>query len=182
MTYDNRIWVFDDIIDKSLQEKIKDTLLGDDRIFPWFFVNDITGLKQGRVGFQHQLIDKSNNNSEFSNLIYPIAQNSAIKIFYPIKEIVNARTFLQVPLRLSNNEVDTAHVDSSEKHLVVLYYVIDSDGDTIIYNEKEKSEEYTVQQKVSPKQGRVVIFDGSFYHTAEQPKDNNRCVINFNIV
>ena len=67
-------------------------------------------------------------------------------------------------------------------HLVVLYYVNTSDGDTIIYNQKEETKEYTIKQKVTPKQGRVVVFDGRFYHTAEQPSNDIRCVINFNLI
>ena len=38
-----------------------------------------------------------------------------------------------------------------------------------------------VVMRVTPKQGRAVIFDGKYYHTAEQPKDNLRCIINFNV-
>ena len=45
--------VFDDIIDKSLQEKIKSTLIND---LPWYFINDVTSNdseSQGRPGFFH---------------------------------------------------------------------------------------------------------------------------------
>jgi len=38
-----------------------------------------------------------------------------------------------------------------------------------------------VIKKVKPIQGRLVIFDGSMLHTAEQPKKDIRCVINFNV-
>ena len=51
----------------------------------------------------------------------------------------------------------------------MLYYVLDSDGDTIIYNEKKDSDNYTIKKRVTPKQGKVVLFDGQLYHTAEQP-------------
>ena len=73
------------------------------------------------------------------------------------------------------------HIDLEEDHFVMLYYVCDSDGDTIIYNEQIKSETYTLQRRVTPKQGRVVLFDGSYYHTAEQPLNNIRCVVNYNL-
>ena len=63
----------------------------------------------------------------------------------------------------------------------MLYYVCDSDGDTIIYNEREKSESYTIKKRVTPKQGRVVLFDGGFYHTAEQPNKDKRCIINYDL-
>ena len=67
----------------------------------------------------------------------------------------------------------------------------DSDGDTIIYDEKwdghnrhidnEIAKQWTIVEKVTPKQGRVVVFNGYHYHTAEQPRHNNRCIINFNV-
>ena len=61
--------------------------------------------------------------------------------------------------------------------------VCDSDGDTIIYNEREESETYTVKKRVTPKQGRVVLFDGGLMHTAEQPINSNvRCIVNYDLI
>ena len=48
--------VFDDIIDKSLQEKIKFDILNNDENFHWGFIDDITGYnvhRQKRPGFNH---------------------------------------------------------------------------------------------------------------------------------
>ena len=73
------------------------------------------------------------------------------------------------------------HTDTHHNHIVILYYALDSDGDTIIYNEKIKSDNYTVKKRVTPKQGRVVIFDGGLFHTAEQPINNTRCIVNYNV-
>ena len=57
-----------------------------------------------------------------------------------------------------------------------------------IYNEKTKFDDctpenikFTIKKKVSPKQGRVVLFNGIHYHTAEQPNHNLRCVVNYNL-
>ena len=96
--------------------------------------------------------------------------------------VLQGRSFLQFPLNLKDRSVDTPHIDIHDrKHIVALYYVCDSDGDTIIYNEREKLGNYTIKQKVTPKQGRMVLFDGSLYHTAEQPLNNVRCVVNYNL-
>ena len=69
---------------------------------------------------------------------------------------------MQFPLNLKSQDADTPHIDLDEghEHTVVLYYVVTSDGDTVIYNERTESDTYTVKQRVTPKQGRVVIFDG----------------------
>ena len=94
-------------------------------------------------------------------------------------DVIQGRSFLQLPLTTKKCKVDTPHIDTKDDHFVMLYYVCDSDGDTIIYNEQEKSDSYTVQKRITPKQGRVVLFDGSYYHTAEQPLNNIRCVVNY---
>jgi hypothetical protein len=39
-----------------------------------------------------------------------------------------------------------------------------------------------VKKKVTPKQGRVVIFDGYHWHTGTQPQKGMRCVINSNVL
>ena len=96
--------------------------------------------------------------------------------------IIKGRSFLQLPINYNGERIDTPHIDIVDDHFVILYYVCDSDGDTIIYNEKVKSDNYTIQKRISPKQGRVVLFDGSYYHTAEQPTDNIRCVVNYDLI
>ena len=39
-----------------------------------------------------------------------------------------------------------------------------------------------IKKAIKPKQGRVVVFNGKYWHTAEQPKKNKRCIINYDIV
>jgi len=102
----------------------------------------------------------------------------------PETEVIQGRSFLQFPLKnIDTSVVDTPHIDLDEgiEHTVVLYYVVSSDGDTIIYNERTESDTYIEKQRVTPKQGRVVIFDGGQYHTAQQCKDRIRCIANYNL-
>ena len=69
-------------------------------------------------------------------------------------EIILGRSFLQCPIN-TDGTVDTPHIDidDNESFIVALYYVCDSDGDTIIYNERKEQPEgqYTIKQKVTPK-------------------------------
>ena len=82
------------------------------------------------------------------------------------------------------------HIDLANfKHLVILYYVTDADGETVIYDnqfvENEKIpnfEDLKEKQRVMPKQGRVVCFDGYYWHTSQQPSKGTRCIINYNVV
>ena len=69
----------------------------------------------------------------------------------------------------------------------VIYYVNDSEGDTIVYNEEEDLldlSQYTIKQKISPKKGRMVFIKGNLYHSASTPSLNSskRIVVNYNLV
>ena len=124
--------VIDNIIEKNLQEKIKLTLLSDN--FNWFFISDVTHAsenKQQRPGFQHRFVVKEKINSDYHNLVLPIIENSCKHIQYDYKKIIQGRSFLQLPLSLKNKKIDTPHIDLFDKHLVILYYVTDADGDVV---------------------------------------------------
>ena len=191
----NDVLIFDDIININYQLQIKDILLGErtfnEEDFPWFFIPDITYNddleNQGRCGFSHYFADMEEGIiSRFHPLFIKLIQNSCKKINVEKVDILQARSFLQLPTNINKEDVDDAHIDivtdeESPPYFVMLYYVCDSDGDTIIYNEREKSESYTIKKRVTPKQGRVVLFDGGFYHTAEQPNKDKRCIINYDL-
>ena len=186
----NKILIFDDVIDLEYQNIIKEILLGDRQYkgydFPWYLTHDVTkpakADSQLRPAFFHGYVDyPSELSSVFHDLFIRLIQNSCAKIDRKNVDVLQGRSFCQLPISSDKISVDTPHIDIKEDHFVMLYYVCDSDGDTIIYNEQIKSETYTLQQRVTPKQGRVVLFDGSYYHTAEQPLNNIRCVVNYNL-
>ena len=187
------ILVIDDFVTLEYQEKIKQELLGINNIFPWFHTADVTSAgdfdSQNRPAFAHQYVsldddDVSEIESVFHHLFTPLLGKACQYLKMPQTEVIQGRSFLQFPLKnVDTSVVDTPHIDldEGEEHIVVLYYVIDSDGDTVIYNEKTKSNTYTEKQRVTPKQGRVVIFEGGQYHTAEQPTKGTRCIVNYNL-
>ena len=197
------IYVFDDIIEKPYQELIKETLLGGDKpptidkveeAFPWYYISDITDADheatfQGRFGFTHQYVTPEDGIiCNFHSLFFGLIQNSCKKLKIKEIDVLNGRSFLSTPTNIPKDDVDSPHVDLIVPHFVMLYYVCDSDGDTIIYNEKTifndcSPEEinFTIKKKVSPKQGRVVLFDGRHWHTAQQPNHNLRCIVNYNL-
>ena len=180
------IKVFDNIINEFEQEIIRKYLLEQSQ---WSFIEDVSledNLHQRRPGFKILFEDKH----ALSDYIQNIVTNTAKKIKLKESELLEARSFLQLPLnkQFLGEGIDTPHLDRTEPHLVFLYYVTDSDGDTIIYNYRSKNkddipyfEDVKELKRVTPKQGRVVVFNGLNWHTAEQPSNNVRCIINLNI-
>ena len=193
-----QVTVIDDFIDKDYQEKIKLQLLGGfdkrnkhhDSDFPWFYIEDVTAAgdedSQHRPGLGHQYVEFDDISpgivvSDYHDLMIPMLKKVGFRVGISDVKVIQGRSFLQFPIK-ERGEPDLPHIDIMDKnHIVGLYYVVDSDGDTIIYNERKESKIYTIKQKVTPKQGRIVIFDGGLYHTAEQPLNNTRCIVNYNI-
>ena len=197
MILEKEIYVIDNFIDTEYQEDIRNILMGNYQYrkedFPWYYTEDVTGAydsdSQHRTALGHDYVFIENEYnltgeriSIFHYLFLPMLKNVCQKMNIKNVNVLQGRSFLQFPLNLKDKSVDTPHIDLHHReHLVVLYYVCDSDGDTIIYNEREQLGTYTIKQKVTPKQGRMVLFDGSLYHTAEQPLNNVRCVVNYNL-
>ncbi len=188
------IIVIDDFVSLEYQEKIKQELLGINNNFPWHYTEDVTGAgdydSQYRPALGHQYVEIDDDDdiseivSVYHHLFTPLISKACQYLKMPEVEVIQGRSFLQFPLaNVDTSVADTPHIDldEGEEHIVVLYYVVDSDGDTIIYNERTESPTYTEKQRVSPKQGRVVIFEGGQYHTAAQPTKGTRCIVNYNL-
>ena len=166
--------VFKNVINKQKQEELK-TLMLENRIFPWYFIKDVSASKQSRSGMQHEFcsIQKGINSKYFNNIL---------PIIHFIKKhelrVLRVNSFLQFP-NPSFKTYDTPHYDlptRKNKYTVFLYYVLDSDGDTVFFDKNKK-----IIKKVTPKQGTAVMFDGKYLHTAYQSNKHMRCIINFNI-
>ena len=193
----DKIYVFDDIIDKPYQNKIKSILIGETRYnhqdFPWYYIDDITSAgeyeNQKRGAFSHDYVHYEEGiDSDFHYLFIDLIKKSCSKLKIKEVDVLQGRSFFQLPSNIKKEDVDTPHYDMDAPHFVMLYYVNDSDGDTIIYNEKTifndcgpEEMNFTIKKKVSPKQGRVVLFDGRHWHTAQQPNHNLRCIVNYNL-
>ena len=81
------------------------------------------------------------------------------------------------------------HVDSNKDHWVLLYYVCDSDGDTLMFEETQNEipfnkvydQTLNIKNNIEHKMGRGVLFHGSRYHCGLPPiKNDFRITFNHN--
>lgn len=77
------------------------------------------------------------------------------------------------------------HVDlpTEKDYTTAIYYVTDADGDTILFNKKNGYEgPLKIKERITPKKGRIVLFEGNTLHAACPPISNKpRIVVNINI-
>ena len=194
----NDIFVIDNVIPIKAQNQLNDFFLS--KKLNWMFYKDIalseaeikrkgiTKLTPGIGAYIKQdypeFVDES-----LLNLVKPIPQRACETIGGECLDIFNVRSFMHFPLEQSlRKEYDNPHIDVRYDHLVVLYYVNDTDGDTFIfdktmkdYYELPENAELNIVKRVSPKMGRVVVFNGHQYHSSSTPTKDVRCIINFNV-
>lgn len=184
------IQIIDNIIASRYQNSIEAIFF--DRYCNWNFNPNISGDNNTQqFGLSHQLIYDFKHESRYVDFLLPLVNEISDGSDTNFDAIVQARAFMQPP-SISEYNNDIFHIDIFRPHYVFLYYVNDSDGDTIIskrkYEDDQPSflnrnyEEIDILEKVSPKKGRVVVFDGHHYHAAGIPHKSTRCVLNFNVI
>ena len=78
------------------------------------------------------------------------------------------------------------HCDMNKGGFTAVYYVNESDGDTLIFNEKTmdpflKGKELSIKKRIKNKRGRFVMFNQDYLHAGMLPITSDyRVVINFN--
>lgn len=140
--------------------------------------------------FQHPIWDEFPINKTYADVIpilYHIQESFKFSYKYDILSIkANLKT---------NNIKDSDGTNFAAPHVdyedfnptlwTLLYYINDSDGDTIIFNEKYNGsplKTFTVNKSISPQKGKCVMFRTNTFHSAGFPLENlGRMVINFNI-
>ena len=200
------IKVIDDFVNPAYSKGIESAILGEN--FPWIWCSNISDqtAKSSKTsfGFTHKLVNETNSQpvSDFYQFLLPM--------FLQALELTNASGVIRArgDMTVFSGKQITyePHIDMQEKNISVIFYVNDSDGDTIIYKEKYQSEgaslsdpsytslgkppnikpvipkTLTEEERVTPKANRLLLFNGEHWHTGQSPtKHSRRVLINFNL-
>lgn len=185
--------VIDDVVPELYQERYHDMVLQTNQ---WAFIKDMSYANAEmpypshgfNMMFKHPQFGIVSN--LYEQISVPIIEFVKQKTSLPIRDIVFNRAFLQVPLDSKFiKEHNGVHIDMPEDHYACVYYLNDSDGDTIIYQQTRYDTEcgssnvnLIEHKRVTPKRGRFVMFDGARFHCSSQPRNRYRAIINFDLL
>lgn len=189
--------IIDDFLPAKEFKELQSTIMSNG--FPWFYVEHVSlppedrhfvkdELAKETDGYYHILYDREENVTSFANSILENFYRRIENHFgYTRNHLIRSRLSVKTPkIGFNKENYNLPHVDYYYDHDTIIYYVNDSDGDTRFFNEffvkeEPKNLKCTVQQLVTPKENRFVIFNGLQYHTASNPFDvSRRIVININ--
>jgi hypothetical protein len=185
----------ENLLPDSYCNEIEQTLLGWD--FPWgynatlsygasidnkFIAND-SKIKD-TDGFVHTLFWGGEKLSPYADLVIPLLGYMEQQTNIKIQKIFRIRAVFVNKNETFGDFYNVPHIDDQHDHKNMIYYVNDSDGDTILFKDRFDGElnfnKKTEEHRISPKKNKAVVFDGFRYHSGSVPKINHRVLINFN--
>lgn len=173
--------IIENMIDKSMQDSIEKMLL--ENLFMWtwqecsIYVEDEEFMKKD-YQLCHSFSEGKKIHSTYYEDIVPFLLK--IKDYFDFKsfKIIRFKANLTTPISYTEEQIKkTIHTDVSKdilhRNIVsIIYYVIDSDGDTIIYNDDD-----SIFEKCSPEKGKMIVFSGKRKHRPTNPKLNKKRVV-----
>jgi len=196
--------ILDDFIEEELQNQIEDAMFDCN----WSFMMDNTysynaslmGIKYRKFlnPFEYDIspsiITYPQTNQKIFKLFNPIIEKTCSHINFNLEKISRCIAGIQgVQVIRKQNKVCYIHINQKTPHLVLLYYVNDADGETILYDKNindieddnlmylDERYEFNVVNKIMPKRGRILLFDGRTYHSASSPTTGMRCIITLDL-
>lgn len=158
------------LIKKSLPSGVKNDYFDDEQLECW-----VKSLNSG------DLI--SLGKSHFYLLPLQIG-SLKLGINFNLENLFRAKLNIKFNHTHSNSlKINPPHIDNNyiRPFFIAIYYVNDSDGNTIIY-EGENINNLTPIKEIEPKKGRLILFDGRRYHSASHPiNSKKRIIMNYNI-
>ena len=188
--------IVDDILSKQQSDDFEKKLTS--HTFPWYLptnkettaIENISQFKNNEIIKDHlQMLHSFYDIDDYENTYgyseYKEYANFLINCllhYFNLDKLSIRRAKANLQKQFTNNKkeyINVPHFDMNKnfQHFNVLYYVNESDGDTILFD----GPDLNVIEKVSPKKGRFFIFKGNYLHAGQHPINNwGRIVINMN--
>jgi hypothetical protein len=185
--------IYKNAVSPTLFKRVQQEILAGN--VPWYF-SDFTAYEN----IDNEVMDYSwfhivSQEGSIGSQIAQLIESALIGALDSVDESIEVFTRIRIGLLTATHTPiqHEPHTDWQEQHKTGILYINDSDGDTIIYNEKYNldsgvtSKEYkdkinlTVNTTSTPEENKLIIFDGLTYHASTTPTTTPRRVaINFN--
>lgn len=186
------VTIIDQAVPKSVQDLLESIAFSDKT--NWFRQKRATYAEGQRAIFP--VTPDSLDVQQFTHMVYEDNQPVS-KLFPAILPVISAIPYtVRQMIRIKMNLCVYVHTDNPNAHgmphvdfteikeplLSAIYYVNDSTGDTLIFDQRYgQSAPLTIKTRVAPRKGRLLVFDGALLHAGNTPKTNApRVNINFN--
>ena len=192
---ENNFLVIDDAIPKHSQKELE-MLVSDPSFKNWAYV--YTSIYDEDVErYPDRITDDTIKAPQMVSVLYRDKHEASpillefipvlTAIPFSIAQLIKVKINLTLPVAgatLTSYGIPHCDYPKMPQFLTAVYYINDSDGDTVIFNEPYGHRGgLTEKVRITPKQGRLVVFDGKLMHAGNYPTTNNpRFILNINFV
>ena len=176
--------IIDDVMPVVMQDQLIEIVTAYE--FTWGFLPDATYAKGDFLSkkmdkpkfpaFNHLAMNEYRARTSTCNVISSMLLCMSDKAEQNPGFLYRARFGLYLPIQ-GAPEHNNIHTDMKTPHTVALYYVNDADGDTFFFDRNRE-----VINRVTPKKGRMVVFDGLTLHASSMPSKDYRISLNLGYV
>jgi len=186
---------FENVLTNEMADSIEQHMLSTN--FDWKYVSSISGdcvndeakANDPNIkdcdGFMHMFVNDGDILSDQASILAEIITAMEKRLNKTVDKVERSRAVLLYKNPTFGDFHQGPHTDYEIPHMVMIYYVNDSDGDTIFFEERHtgvtNNNKKTISERISPKKNKCIVFDGLQYHTGSIPKDNHRVFININL-
>jgi hypothetical protein len=195
----NEIYTFDNIVDIEIQNEIENYVYN--KNLDWNSIQNVTNTAgiHTNYSFPADVLSEDKIDNNILKFIDIIIDNSLNKINKKLAKKYRIKINKTIPYHIdANEEYRLLHIDKMEPHVTIVYYINDSDGATLIFNDENNKhlkdikefinndnfldpKNFKLTNSISPKKGRVVLFDGNLWHYGKYPNKGERNIININL-
>ncbi len=164
------IKIIENAVDDCFANILETVFTGD--MIPWHYHNNIATYDNVEEPDLHSGFAINLLGSSFLPLSLNVLYNITMKEKIFVKDLLAARSFFHMPSKRPNTP-NGIHIDQQQKHLVCLYYINNSDGDTIFFDGLGKE-----MQRNTPRKNTAVLFNGLIPHCSST-STGRRYILNF---
>ena len=163
--------IVENLIEEEYYKYIKEFLLGD--TMPWYWNESTVTHAEDIYQFTYSIIHKEDElispEGWCLELVAHIIKGAGLQN----AKVTRAKLNLLPRQPYTKNKLkETKHQDTEDTFSkTILYYLNDSDGDTVFYNE-DGTETY-----ITPKANTAVIFNSNIWHRSTPPRINKKRVV-----
>jgi len=203
----NDIQIFDNFITSKAASRLENTLLNNP-YFPWYYVKNITSdynepcifkikdhAHKPALGFGHSIFNKRDitHSKSSYHYVFDSVLDAIEEKITPIEELLRIRLGFNLPNNSGSEEINQPHFDFFEPHYTLCYYINETEGDTVLYDEMYNDKvqkdmdlgnmrEVNIVERIKPKKNRAVIFSGFRLHSSSTSSNNIRVVATINFI
>lgn len=185
----------EDFLPSGYRDYLESTMVGESATFPWYYNNRTAGLDRyagAVIGDEYTRESKQFTHTFFNDGMSASNLYSVVSPFLVLLEkefnceFSNRVNRIKANLMIKDTSFpegfyNPAHIDELGCTQTAIYYVNDSDGETVLFDQYfGTNEPLTVKRRITPKKGSLLLFDAMRMHASTPPRESSeRVVINF---